>query len=294
MSDLPAALSFLGVQEAFERAAVVILPVPYDLTTTYQPGARFGPRAILTASLNVELFDEELRWDPSLVGIHTLEPLEPLAAGPQAMVPLITEQVAALFAAGKFPIVIGGDHSVAIGAFEAVAAHWENPWILQFDAHADLRLAYQGSPFSHACVMARARESFPCVQAGLRSWSEEEEAALWEEPERVLLASEIEDDPDAAVARLLRVLGDPVYVTLDLDCLDPALVPATGTPEPGGLQWPTLTRMLRAVAENRQVIGCDVTELSPIPGFIAPDFLAARLILKLISYVFHRSHQGGG
>jgi len=294
MSDLPAALSFLGVQETFDRAAVVVLPVPYDLTTTYQPGARFGPRAILTASLNVELFDEELRWDPTRVGIHTLEPLEPLASGPQAMVPLITEQVEALFAAGKFPIVLGGDPSVSIGVFEAIGTRWDNPCILQFDAHADLRNEYQGSPFSHACVMARARESFPCVQAGLRSWSEEEDEALWADPERVLLASEIEADPEAAAERLERVLGDPVYITIDLDCLDPAIVPATGTPEPGGLRWSTLTGLLRHVAERRHVIGCDVVELSPIPGFIAPDFLAARLVLKVVSYAFHRTHAGGG
>ncbi|MBM3316239.1 MAG: agmatinase [Candidatus Eisenbacteria bacterium] len=294
MSDLPAALSFLGVQEPIERAAVVVLPVPYDLTTTYQPGARFGPRALLTASLNVELFDEELRWDPSRVGIHTLEPLEPLAVGPQAMVPLIREQVEEIFLAGKFPIVLGGDHSVSIGALEALARRWENPWVLQIDAHADLREEYQGSPFSHACVMARARESFPCVQVGVRSWSAEEDAALWERPERVILAREAEEDPEAAAERLLSVLGDPVYLTIDLDGLDPSILPATGTPEPGGLRWFTLTHLLRRVAESRHVVGCDVTELSPIPGFIAPDFLAARLVLKVISYVFHRRHQGGG
>ncbi len=131
------------------------------------------------------------------------------------------------------------------------------------------------------------------MQAGLRSWSEEEEEALWAEPDRILLASEIEADPAAAAERLDRVLGDPVYITIDLDCLDPAIVPSTGTPEPGGLSWPTLTQLLRGVAERRHVIGCDVTELSPIPGFIAPDYLAARLVLKVVSYAFHRTHAGG-
>ena len=120
MSDLPAALAFLGVQDAFDEASVAVLPVPYDLTTTYQPGARFGPRALLTASLNVELFDEELRWDPSQVGIHTMQPIEPLATGPQAMVPQIAEDVRGLFRAGKFPVILGGDHSISIGAFEAL------------------------------------------------------------------------------------------------------------------------------------------------------------------------------
>jgi len=242
MSDLPAALSFLGVQEPIERAAVVVLPVPYDLTTTYQPGARFGPRALLTASLNVELFDEELRWDPSRVGIHTLEPLEPLAVGPQAMVPLIREQVEEIFLAGKFPIVLGGDHSVSIGALEALARRWENPWVLQIDAHADLREEYQGSPFSHACVMARARESFPCVQVGVRSWSAEEDAALWERPERVILAREAEEDPEAAAERRSGLPDDRSRRTRSVDppghrharAGGPALVHADPSPSPGG------------------------------------------------------------
>jgi agmatinase len=293
MSDLPAALAFLGVQEPLESAAVAVLPVPYDLTTTYQPGARFGPRAILTASHDVELFDEELRWDPSLAGIHTLQPLEPLATGPEAMIARIAERVGGLFAAGKFPVVLGGDHSVSIGVFEALADHWENPWILQFDAHADLRSAYQGSPFSHACVMARAREAFSCVQVGIRSWSEDEEGPLWEHPGRVFSASEAEDDPRGVAARLSEVLGDPVYVTVDLDCLDPAVMPATGTPEPGGLSWRVLTGLLRTVAERRHVIGFDLSELSPIPGFVAPDFLAARLAAKMIGYVFHPRPSAG-
>ncbi|MFH1143880.1 MAG: arginase family protein, partial [Candidatus Eisenbacteria bacterium] len=201
---------------------------------------------------------------------------------------------ATLFAAGKFPLLIGGDHSITIGALEALSRHWENPWVLQFDAHADLRDSYQGSPFSHACVMARARENFSCVQVGIRSWSEEEDARLWEHPERVFPASEIEENPRAAAARLEQVLGDPVYVTLDLDCLDPTCMPATGTPEPGGLGWRSLTRLLRLVAQRRHVVGCDICELSPIPGFVAPDFLAARLAAKMIAYVFQPRSESGG
>ncbi len=293
VSDPPVALAFLGVQDPFEEAAVAVLPAPYDLTTTYQPGARFGPRALLTASLNVELFDEELRWDASQVGIHTLPALEPVATGPQAMVPEIAEAVRGLFNAGKFPVTLGGDHSIAIGAFEALIDCWEGVSVLQFDAHADLRESYQGSPFSHASVMARARESFDCVQVGVRSWSEEEEHALWQEPARVVTAADVATDPEAQLARVLEVLGDPVYITLDLDCLDPAIMPATGTPEPGGLSWRTITRYLRAVAEQRHVVGVDVSELCPIPGMVAPDFLAARLVYKLIAYVFHaRQHAG--
>ncbi|MBD3236182.1 MAG: agmatinase [Candidatus Eisenbacteria bacterium] len=293
MTDPPAALAYLGIQDPFEEAAVAVLPVPYDLTTTYQPGARFGPRALLTASHNVELYDEELRWDASRIGIHTLPPIEPVAAGPQAMIPIIADAVESLFHRGKFPVVLGGDHSVAIGCFAALSESWEDLWILQLDAHADLRGEYQGSPFSHASVMSHAAEHFECVRVGLRSWSAEEEEPLWRQPERVFPARAFMRNPDDAISRVLAVLGDPVYITLDLDCLDPSVMPATGTPEPGGLTWDAITTLLRAVAEERHVVGCDLTELSPIPGMIAPDFLAARLTYKLISYVFHARHQAG-
>jgi agmatinase len=291
MTDLPAALALMGIQDPFEQASVVVLPVPYDLTTTYQPGARFGPRALLTASLSVELFDEELRWDPSQVGIHTLAPLEPVASGPQDMIPQIAEAFRTLVRAGKFPVVLGGDHSVSLGVFEALQDSWEGVWILQLDAHADLRASYQGSPFSHAAVMARARERFECVQMGLRSWSEEEEVLVRAHPERIFLAEELERDADGALERLLDVLGDPVYITFDLDALDPSIMPATGTPEPGGLTWRPVIRLLRAVARERHVVGFDLTELCPIPGMVAPDFLAARLAYKMIGYVFHARRQ---
>ncbi len=286
-SDLPAALAFLGVQDAFEQASVAVLPVPYDLTTTYQPGARFGPRALLTASLNVELFDEELRWDPSTVGVHTLVSMEPVASGPQAMIPRIAEALTVLFNAGKFPVMIGGDHSVTIGAFEALKHAWEEVSILQFDAHADLRDSYQDSPYSHACVMARAAEQFDIMQVGVRSWSEEEDPLVGGHSDRVITARDVDVDLEGSCDKLLSVLGDPVYVTVDLDCLDPAVMPATGTPEPGGLSWHALTHLLRAVAQERHLVGGDVVELCPIPGMVAPDFLAARLVYKLIGYVFH-------
>ncbi len=294
MSDLPTALAFLGIQEPFDAAAVAVLPVPYDLTTTYQPGARFGPRAILTASHDVELFDEELRWDPSRAGIHTLQPLAPLAAGPEAMIERIRERVGEMFVAGKLPVILGGDHSISIGVFEALARHWEHPWVLQLDAHADLRDSYQGTRFSHACVMARAREHFDCVQVGIRSWSEEEDAALWEAPERIVTASEVGQDLQAALDKIDEALGDPVYITIDVDCLDSSIMPATGTPEPGGLSWRESIAILRLVAARRHIVGFDVSELSPIPGFIAPDFLAARLTTKMIGYIFHARQAAGG
>ncbi len=189
--------------------------------------------------------------------------------------------------------MLGGDHSITIGVFEALKDTWETVTILQLDAHADLRAEYQGSPFSHACVMARARESFDCVQAGLRSWSEEEELPLWQEPERIITAADLAADEEMGIGRILESLGDPVYVTIDLDCVDPSVMPATGTPEPGGLSWRTLTRLLRAVAERRHIVGFDVTELSPIPGLVAPDYFAARLVYRMIGYVFQARRQLG-
>jgi N1-aminopropylagmatine ureohydrolase len=291
VSDLPVALSFLGVQDPFEDSSVVILPVPYDLTTTYQPSARFGPRATMTASLNLELFDEELRWDPSEVGIHTASPIEPLADGPSSMLPVIGEEVSALFHAGKFPILLGGDGSVVIGALDALKANWDGLWIVQIGGRANLREEYQGSPYSHACAMSRARELFPCVQAGIKSWSGEEEETLWEHPDRVVTADDLAQNAETALDRMLAVLDDPIYISIDLSCLDPAIMPAASIPEPGGLTWRQLTHMLKSLSEERHVVGFDVHGLAPIPGLIAPDLLSARLIYKLISYVFYsRQH----
>jgi len=287
VTDLPVALSFLGVQDPFDDSSVVIQPVPYDLTTTYQPSARFGPRAVLTSSLNIELFDDELRWDPSEVGIHTAAPIEPLAEGPQTMLPVIGEEISTLFHAGKFPVLVGGDHSVTIGALDALKNNWESLWILHIGGRANLREEANGTPFCHSCTMARARESFHCAQLGLKSWSGEEEESLWEHADRIVTAEDLVTNPDTAFDRLMAVLDDPVYITIDLNCLDPGIMPSVSFPEPGGMDWRLLTQVLKAVASERHVVGFDVTGLCPIPGFGAPDFLAARLIYKMISYVFH-------
>lgn len=291
MSDLPAAIAFLGLQDSFDDAAVAVLPVPYDLTTIYQPAARFGPRALLTASLAIELFDAELRWDASEVGIHTLPALEPTAAGPQEMIPEIGDALRSLFNAGKFPIMIGGDPSVTLGALEALKESWEEVWIIQFGARPNLYDTFQGTPLSHACVMARVREEFPAMHVGVRSWGEEEDVALWEQGERVITAEAIARNREGACDQLLAEVGDPVYLTIDLGCLDPAIMPAVGLPEPGGLAWPDFMHLLRAVAQERHVVGFDVTGLSPIAGLGAPDHLAARTVYKLLAYTFHARRQ---
>lgn len=287
MSELLAAIAFLGLQDPFDEAAVAVLPVPYDLTTTYQPSARFGPRAMLTASLSLELFDAELRWDASEVGIHTLPAIEPTAGGPQEMIPEIGEAVRALFNAGKFPIMMGGDPSVTLGALDALREAWEEVWVVQFGARPNLYDTYQGTPLSHSCVMARIREEFPAMHVGVRSWGEEEDVALWEQTERVITAESIARHREAACDQLLAELGDPVYLTIDMSSLDPSIMPSVGVPEPGGLGWQDMTHLLRAIAQERHVVGFDVTGLSPVAGLGAPDHLAACLVYKLLAYIFN-------
>ncbi len=277
---------FLGLPpdaDRIEAGQVAILPIPYDLTMSYQTGARRGPQAILEASQYVELYDDELAGEHH-TGIWTLPPLEPTAKGPEAMTGTIEQAMGKLLKAGVFPISIGGDHSVTHGLVRAVAKHFDEFSVLQLDAHADLRDEYHGTPWSHACVGRRICEVAPLVQMGIRSFSSEEAAYMAEQDRTITLtASQMRQDSQAVEAAL-ATLKKPVYITLDLDVFDPAFMPATGTPEPGGLDWYAVTALLRRTFEMHQVIGCDVVELAPIPGLVAPDFLAAKLIYKMIGY----------
>ncbi len=274
----------------WDEARVALLPVPYDLTTSYQPGARFGPQALVAASAYLELYDQELDDEPYDVGVHTLPPLELLAGGPEAMRDAIEEAVGQVLDAEKFPIVLGGDHSVTHGALRALHRRHGPFSVLQLDAHADLRDAYQGTPWSHACVGRRACEldGVKLVQLGVRSLCGEEADFLKANPERVrcISAQALHEDLSTGLAALDALEG-PVYITIDLDCFDPSVMPATGTPEPGGLRWVEALTLLRPVFARHRVLGCDVVELAPIPGLVAPDFLAAKLVYKLIGYWKH-------
>lgn len=275
---------------AWPSAKVALLPVPYDLTTSYQPGARFGPQALVAASAYLELYDQELDDAPYDVGIHTLPPLELVASGPEAMREAIENAAGQLLDAKKFPIVLGGDHSVTHGVLRALAARCGAFSVLQLDAHADLRHSYQGTPWSHACVGRRAcdLDGVTLVQLGVRSLCDEEAQFLKENPDRIrcICAQALHEDRAAGLAAL-DALWDPVYITIDLDCFDPSVMPATGTPEPGGLLWYDVLALLRPVFQRHRVLGCDVVELAPIPGLAAPDFLAAKLVYKLIGYWKH-------
>ena len=269
----------------WENSRVVFLPVPYDLTTSYLPGARRGPMAILEASTHMELFDEVLERETVRIGFYTLDPLEAVASGPEEMVGLIQTFVEPVLRADKFPVVIGGEHTVAVGTARAVKEKYPRLSFLQLDAHADLRESYEGTRFSHACVGRRLAELGPLVQVGVRSLSLEENLYLKDVPVKSFPWHSLSLTPDW-VEPVCRALSAEVYVTIDLDVLDPAIMPAVGTPEPGGLDWKTLTQFLAHLAREKTVIGFDVVELAPIPGLIAPDFLAAKLIYRFLGSIF--------
>lgn len=268
----------------WERAQVALLPVPYDGTASYRPGARRGPLAILEASPQLELYDEELQTEPYRVGIATLPPLE-VVLDPEAMTRRVEQAVSLVIQSEKFPVVLGGDHSITVGAVRALMARYGALSVLQLDAHSDLRDEYQGSRFSHACVARRVVETgCPLVQLGVRSLTREDADFLRkQEAITTVYAHELSQDPGRAVEALER-LRNPVYISVDLDVLDPGVMPAVGTPEPGGLSWYQVLAVLREAFERYEVVGCDVVELCPIEGMVAPDFTAARLVYKLIGY----------
>lgn len=276
-----------GEHSTFEKAVFAVVPVPYDLTTTYQGGSRRGPDAILEASRHMELYDEELERESFLSGIYTHAPLEVEAGGPEQMTVAVHRVVADLLTAGKIPVLLGGEHSISVGAVRAVKEKYPDLSVLHFDAHADMRDSYQGTPFSHACAGRRMSELCALLQIGIRSMSAEEAAFLKTGPVRTYPADFI-GRTGAWKERISKELTGDIYISLDLDVLDPSIMPSTGTPEPGGLQWKELLDVLRHVTGRCRVRGFDVVELSPIPGIVAPDFLAAKLVYKIMGYITER------
>ncbi len=273
--DLPADVSD-------ERAAAAILPVPYDATSSWLKGAADGPEALLEASQYVEVWDVETRSEPWRRGIATLPPLR-LDGPPEELAARVAASVGAILDRRQLPVVLGGEHSVTIGAAEAAADRFPGLSVLQIDAHADTRESYHGSTHSHACVMARVRERCPIVQVGIRSLDTAEVAGL--DPERVFWAHEIAASGDGAWrARAVELLTERVYVTIDLDGFDPSIVPATGTPEPGGLDWYQVTGLLAEVARRRTVVGFDVVEL--LGGHPPSAFTAAKLVYRFLAEIF--------
>ncbi len=274
-----------GDEHTFERARAVVLPVPFERTTSYGAGTKAGPGEIIAASRQVELYDDELGLEPYEVGIHTLPAMESPFPRTEDAFAEMRKTASWIAGAGKFFVALGGEHALTTPLVAGVVEHHPGVSVLQIDAHADLRDSYMGDPHSHASAMRRTLEHAPCVQVGIRNLSAPEAAAIPSLPTTVFYDWNMRDDP-RWMDVVVDSLADKVYVTIDLDGLDPAIMPAVGTPEPGGLSWREVTALLKKVMRQREVVACDVVELCPLPGFVGPNFLAARLVYKLIGYKF--------
>ena len=266
----------------YDESGIVIVPVPYDETSTWMKGADKGPDAILHASVNLEFYDVETSSEAHLKGIHTIAPVLEKET-PEKLVKAVYDRILSLLSDKKYPVIIGGNHTVSIGAIKAFSEYFENLTILQLDAHADLRQVYEGSVFNHACAMARAREFAPVVQVGIRSMSAEELPFI--ERDRIFFSHELYYDKSLYNRALDKLTGN-VYITIDLDVFDPSIMPSTGTPEPGGPPYFELLHFMRDVIKSRNVVGFDVVELCPSETNKSPDFIAAKIIYQLLSYKF--------
>ena len=285
--------NFLGLPRdlaAPARARAWVLPIPYEGTTSYGAGTRNGPAAIIAASRQVELFDREFDGEPAAqFGVHTLSPLAPVHRSPEAMVDAIEAAVAGVLSKSppELLAVLGGEHTISAGVVRGLArAKGAGDLVaVQIDAHADLRDEYEGSPYSHACAARRILETCPLFQIGIRNISAEEEQFRRQSSRvRTVFAEEAVAGSGFLAELADFVLGKQVFLTIDLDGLDPSIMPAVGTPEPGGLSWARMLDIVRCgCREAARLPVFDLVELAPIPGLIAPDFLAAKLAYKIMS-----------
>jgi agmatinase len=266
----------------YPESGIVIVPVPYDETSTWMRGADKGPEAILEASVNLEFFDIETLSEAHLKGIFTMNPILQKET-PELLVEDVYCRVLSVLSDKKFPVILGGNHTVSIGSIKAFSQYFKNLTVLQLDAHADLRQEYEGSVLNHACVMARAREWSPIVQVGIRSMSAGE--VEYAESDRMFYSHELYYNK-SLYNRAIDKLSENVYITIDLDVFDPSIMPSTGTPEPGGPDYTELMHFLRDVIKERNVVGFDIVELCPSPSNKMPDFVAAKIVYQLLSYKF--------
>jgi len=276
--DLPKANSTLKTSQ------VVILPVPYDGTSTWGKGADIGPEAILEASANMELYDIETASEVYKKNIFTAKPVIEKGA-PEKMVKKVELAASEFLKQNKFVVTLGGEHSVTAGVVSAYAKKFKNLSVLQLDAHLDLRPEYHGSKYNHACVMSRVRELCPIVQVGIRSMDIIEKPFI--DKTRVFFAENIYNKTNW-MEKAISKLTDQVYITIDLDVFDPSILPSTGTPEPGGLGWYQVLEFLKKVSKKKNVVGFDIVELCPNKNEKSSDFLAAKLVYKLLSYKFEK------
>ena len=267
---------------SYSESGIIIVPVPYDETSTWMKGADKGPDAILEASVNLEFYDIETSSEAHLKGIFTIPPLLEKES-PEKLTEDVYYRILTLLSENKFPVIIGGNHTVSIGSIKAFSEYYDNLTVLQLDAHSDLRQIYEGSEFNHACAMARSREYASLVQVGIRSMSAEELPYI--DKDRIFFSHELYYDK-SLYKKAIGKLSENVYITIDLDVFDPSIMPSTGTPEPGGPSYFELLHFMRDVINARNVVGFDIVELCPSATNKAPDFIAAKIIYQLLSYRF--------
>jgi len=287
---------FIGseARSTYSEAKVVILPIPYEKTTTYRQGCQNAPEAIITASEQLEAYDIELEQEVCQnTGIFTVDAIASTKANPnltpEAMMEIVTQKVSELIADGKFVIALGGEHSITAGIVKAYQEQFSQPFtVVQIDAHGDMRHSYAGSIYNHACVMRRVLDlGLPTLPVGIRSICLEEAELIKKQSIPIVWAKDIYQNPDWIEQAISLITTERVFITIDLDGLDPSLMPGVGTPEPGGLNWYELTKFLRTVFSKHQVIGCDMMELAPTANSVVSEFTAAKLVYKLVGYSQH-------
>ena len=269
----------------YETSKVVILPVPYDATTSYKPGTRDGPHAIIDASRFVEFYDEEAKKNFSEIGICTMDEME-IVDDPKGTIDRVYEAVKSMLEDGKSVVTLGGEHSLTSGAVRAFKEKYPDLSVLHVDAHADMADLNGESKWDHGCVARRVFEICPVVLAGIRSLDREQAEFIEKEKIPTFMAHDIFNSDDSWMDEAISKLSDTVYLTIDLDALDPSIMPSVGTPVPGGFQWFNLLKFLRKLAKSKKVVGFDVMEHMPIPQMHSPDFTAAKLVYKLIGEFF--------
>lgn len=277
--------SYAGIPKEYagiEKSKVVLIPVPYDGTSTWQKGADKGPEAFLDASENMELYDIETHSEVYKEGIFLTEPIEELDS-PEIMVENVHAMVKGFIKRKKLVTIIGGEHSVSIGAIRAFTEFYEDLTVVQIDAHADLRNEYNGSKYNHACAMYEASQTANLIQVGIRSMDRIETLVM--NQDNVFFANDMIED-EFWMDNAVDLMTENVYITFDLDALDPSILPSTGTPEPGGLLWYETLEFLKRVFDEKNVVGFDLVELCPNPYDKSSDFLAAKLYYKMLSYKY--------
>jgi agmatinase len=279
---------FCGLPDQYsnKNSKVVLIPVPFDLTTTYLKGSDLGPAALIEASRSLELYDIETDSEVYKVGIETKQAVVKNSSA--EMLKAVYEEVKDELSRGRFVVTLGGEHSISQAPIKAHVEKFPGLSVLQFDAHADLQMAYDGDPYSHASVMARVHE-IPnignIISVGIRSMSHEEKPFM--DRKKTFMAQDIYNN-DKWIDQVISQLSDQVYITFDLDAFDPSIMPSTGTPEPGGLDWYLVLKLIKRLAKEREIVGLDVVELLPNPSNSGPDFLAAKLLYKILSYIYKK------